>query len=213
MCGFCRTKHKPIIGLAGGIGAGKSSVASILTELGVGLIDSDAISRAQMSGPEVAETLSRWWGDRVLDEHGGIDRKRVGDIVFEDSAERMRLEQLLHPRVVRERTALVERYEADPAIRAIVLDSPLLFETGLDKQCDVVWFVEAEQEVRAERVATSRRWSPEELGRREKLQKPLDFKRANADYRVVNSSGIDDLRPQVVHLLNQALERAPHLNS
>ena len=202
MCRSLRREHKPIIGLAGGIGAGKSMVAKILTESGVGLIDSDAIGRVLLSAPTVIETLKAWWGDSILDADGRIDRQRVGDMVFEDPVQRARLEQLLHPLIVREREALIEQFEADPDIRAIVLDSPLLFETGLNCRCDVVWFVDAERETRTRRVATSRSWSGEELHRREKLQKPLDFKRAKADYNIVNNSDIDDLRHQVVRVLS-----------
>ncbi|MCK4657897.1 MAG: dephospho-CoA kinase [Phycisphaerae bacterium] len=209
MCRSLRCEHKPIIGLAGGIGAGKSVVAGILAKLGAGVIDSDAIGRRLMSEPTVVEVLRSWWGDSIVDAEGGIDRRRIGDIVFADSAQRARLEHLLHPRIVRERELLIERFLADPVVRAVVLDSPLLFETGLDRRCDVVWFVEAERETRTRRVATARSWTPEELRRREKLQKPLDFKRARADCTIVNNSSVDDLRSQVVRLLSLALQETP----
>lgn len=199
--------------MAGGIGAGKSMVAELLAESGVGLIDSDAIGRALLSDPVVTETLRKWWGSSILDAEGRIDRKQIGDIVFEDSAERARLEELLHPIIVRERERLIERFQSNPVVPAIVLDSPLLFETGLDRRCDVVWFVEADRKVRTRRVAVSRHWAETELGRREKLQKPLDFKRTNADYIIVNNSNVDDLRAQVDHLLKLVLEQAPHAKS
>ena len=211
MCGSLRSRHKPIIGLAGGIGSGKSMVAGVLVELGAGLIDSDTIGRALLGEPAVADTLRGWWGDSILDVEGRIDRKRVGDIVFNDPAQRVRLERLLHPRIEREREVLIERFRADPGTCAIVLDSPLLFETGLHRRCDTVWFVEADREVRARRVAASRRWAPEELERREKLQKSLDFKQAKADDNIVNNSSIDDLRPQVARLLSRGLKRPPHV--
>ena len=210
MCGSLRSRHKPIIGLAGGIGAGKSMVAGVLAELGAGLIDSDAIGRALLCESAVADTLRGWWGDSILDAEGRIDRRQVGDIVFNDPAQRARLEQLLHPRIERRREVLIEKFQADPGIRAIVLDSPLLFETGLHRCCDAVWFVEADREVRARRVAASRSWTSEESNRREKLHKPLDLKRAEADDTIVNNSGIDDLRPQVARLLSRVLERTPH---
>jgi len=213
MCESRPCSGKPVIGLAGGIGAGKSMVAALLAELGAAVVDSDAIARAILSDPGVAETLRNWWGDSVLDAQGRIDRRRVGDRVFTESSCRDRLEQLLHPLVAQERGRLIERYRADPAVRAIVIDSPLLFETGLDRACDVVWFVHAERLIRTERVTASRSWTPEELDRREKLQKPLDFKQAKADYSIVNNSGIDDLRPQVVRLLDLILERTAHTKS
>ncbi len=209
-CGSRRCKRKPIIGLAGGIGAGKSLVAKILTECGAGLIDSDAIGRALLAEPEVADTLRGWWGEEIFDAEGRVDRRRVGDKVFADSVQRARLERLLYPRIAREREAAIARYEADPAVGAIVLDSPLLFESGLSRVCDTIWFVEAEEAVRVRRVADSRGWSRAELDRREQWQKPLELKRANADYILVNNSDMDDLRLQVVHLFQRVLERATH---
>ncbi|MFH0981762.1 MAG: dephospho-CoA kinase [Planctomycetota bacterium] len=200
---------KPIIGLAGGIGAGKSMVARILRDLGAGLVDSDEIGRALMSEAVVVETLRGWWGDTILDAEGRVDRRRLGDMVFGDAARRARLESLLHPRIAQERAGLVEQFQADPAVRAIVFDSPLLFETGLNRECDVVWFVEADPEVRARRVANARGWTPEELERREKLQKSLDFKRTQADDILVNHSDADELRLQVVRLFNRLLGRTP----
>ncbi|MCP4594473.1 MAG: dephospho-CoA kinase [bacterium] len=206
----CRSENKPIIGLSGGIGAGKSVVASILKEFGVGVVDSDRIGRVVLDDPGVLSVLRDWWGDSILDSTGGVDRERVGDIVFADSRERSRLERLLHPLIARERASLVRQYQADPAVSAVVFDSPLLFETGLSQECDVVWFVAADRAVRTRRVASSRSWTENELDRREKLQKALDYKQASADDMIINNSDIDDLREHVARLLHQLLERTPH---
>ncbi len=190
-------RSKPIIGLSGGIGAGKSAVAEILGSLGAAVIDSDRLSHEVMREPDVVATLRRWWGDSVLTVEGVPDRRAIAAIVFKDPAELTKLEELLYPRIHDRREVLVDRYDADAAVRAIVLDAPKLYEAGLEGLCDSVIFVDADWQVRVKRVGASRGWDEAELRRREKLQFPLDQKRANADYCVTNHSRIDELRSEV----------------
>src|SRR6266478_6420926 len=90
---------KPIIGIAGGIGSGKSFVAGLLGELGCEVIDSDAQVRAAYGEPEVRQTLREWWGESVIGADGSPDRAGIARRVFGDPLERKRLEGLLHPRV------------------------------------------------------------------------------------------------------------------
>lgn len=190
-------RSKPIIGLSGGIGAGKSAVAEILGSLGAAVIDSDRLSHEVMCEPDVVATLRSWWGHSVLTVDGVPDRRAIAAIVFKDSAELTKLEELLYPRIHDRREVLVDRYDADAAVRAIVLDAPKLYEASLEGLCDSVIFVDADWQVRVKRVGASRGWDEAELRRREKLQFPLDQKRANADYCVTNHSRIDELRSEV----------------
>lgn len=201
-----RAGAKPIIGLAGGIGSGKSMVARILGSLGAAVIESDDLAHQELLDPEVIRTLRGWWGDSILGAGGEVQRGKLAARVFSDPEARARLEALLHPRVARRRELLLQAFQADPSACAVVLDSPLLFETGLNERCDVVLFVEAEPAVRAERVGRARGWSAEELHRRENLQAPLDKKLSGADHTVVNNSDEDDLRLQVVRWFNRLLE-------
>src|SRR5687768_13103209 len=87
----------PVIGLAGGIGSGKSAVAKMLGEMGCLVSDSDAAARDAMRDPKIKATIVQWWGGRVLDERGEIDRSALAKIVFNDPAERRRLESITHP--------------------------------------------------------------------------------------------------------------------
>jgi dephospho-CoA kinase len=97
----------------------------------------------------------------------------------------------------------MQRFESDPGITVIVLDSPLLFESGLDKLCDAVVFVEVDEDVRLERARDRRGWDPDEIRRREQFQLPLDIKRSRADYLVQNNSDIHALRRQVERVYQQ----------
>ncbi|MCH8967430.1 MAG: dephospho-CoA kinase, partial [Planctomycetes bacterium] len=161
-----RAKHrKPIIGLTGGIGAGKSTVARILESLGAAVIDFDRLAHEQLRDRSVIETLCDWWGEGILGSDGSVDRQSVAAIVFENPKQLARLEDLLYPRIGRARKDLVASYDCDPSVRAVVLEVPKLFEVGLAETCDAVIFVEADDEVRVERV-TSSRGGPESALRR-----------------------------------------------
>ena len=204
-----RTRTKPVIGLAGGIGAGKSTVARILESLGAAVIDSDRLSHEELASTDVIATLRDWWGDAICTTAGEVDRSAIAAIVFNDQGELARLEGLLYPRIRRRRKALLRSFGDDPMVKAIVLDSPKLFEAGLNELCDTVVFVEADRSVRVRRVRETRGWTEEELFRRENLFKPLDQKRANADHAIVNHSTIEVLRTHVERVFQAALASFP----
>ena len=198
-------RTKPIIGLAGGIGAGKSTVARLLESLGAAVIDSDRLAHEALEAPDVIVTLRGWWGSSVCTPDGEVDRKKIGVIIFDDPAERVRLENLLYPRIRGRREELIAVYESDPRVKAVVLDTPMLFEVGLNERCDTVFFVEADRSVRVRRVSESRNWTEEELKRRENLQKPLNMKKASADHVISNYTDIEELRSQVERVFSSVL--------
>ncbi len=191
----------PTIGLAGGIGAGKSRVAALLTELGCVVSDSDADARAVLAEPEIIAMLRSWWGDEVVGADGAIDRSRVAARVFADAEARARLEGLVHPRVHERRAA---RFAAAPSdTRALVIDAPLLFEAGLDAECEAILFVEAPRDVRLARVAANRGWSDAELAAREAAQWPIEEKRSRATVVIDNTHDDDDaLRNRIASALD-----------
>jgi dephospho-CoA kinase len=133
----------------------------------------------------------------MVSPDGGVDRRFLADIVFQNPDALRRLESLLYPRIAALRDALADGYDSDPRITAIVIDAPKLYEAGVDKICDAVVFVDAERSIRLERLRASRGWSENELARREASQGPLDKKRAFADYIVANNSSLEQLRPAV----------------
>ncbi|MEQ9459511.1 MAG: dephospho-CoA kinase [Phycisphaeraceae bacterium] len=200
---------KPVIGLMGAPGSGKSLVASILAELGCGIVDADHIARDTIEHPEVRQQLRNWWGGSVIHPDGTVNRKAVGGIVFKDPAQRTRLEALVHPRVHAERWRLRSDYMRNLDIKAIVEDCPLLLEVGLDTECDTLVFVDSPKEHRERRVTETRGWSPEELADRESSQLPLDIKRDRADYVINNDADPDQLRVQSSRVLSLILHQTP----
>ncbi|HEY2587828.1 MAG TPA: dephospho-CoA kinase [Tepidisphaeraceae bacterium] len=201
---------KPIIGITGGIGSGKSFVARLFGELGCAVIDADAQVREAYDDPQVRQTLRQWWGDEAFKPDGTLDRSAVARRIFNDPDERRRLEGLLHPMVHAARQRQMGILSQDPGTIAFVWDAPLLFEVGLNDQCDAVVFVDAPFEVRLDRVTRGRNWDEAELLRRENLQWPLDKKREIADYIVRNTADAGEARSQVRAVLSRILERASH---
>ncbi|MSR69391.1 MAG: dephospho-CoA kinase [Phycisphaerales bacterium] len=212
--------HPPVIGLTGSIGAGKSSVARILAELGCIVSDSDQLARAAFDDPEVRGEMVRWWGPAIETSSGAIDRHAIASIVFarpsasrEDriaaERERMRLEGLIHPWIHTRRKAhfaAARQAGANHPI-ACVIDAPLLLESHLQGECDTILFVDAPFATRFERLMTHRGWSRDELTRRESAQMPLDQKRKFADHVLINDGDLQSLRAQVARLLSHIIER------
>jgi len=142
----------------------------------------------------------------VLTGQGGVDREAVESIVFDDEAERKRLESVVHAKVAAQREAKLAAAAADPSVRFVVLDVPLLAEVGWTERCDALVFVEAARSTRADRVRRSRGWDEAELARREKNQMRLDRKRDLAHYVVRNDASEAECLAQVREVVSRILE-------
>ncbi len=185
----------PIIGLAGGIGSGKTTVSGIFRGLGAVVIDADTIASQALKSPEAAAAIKREFG---IDTAGGgqAARRALSEVVFSDRGALDRLNAIIHPAIIAECRRIINEAEKDPHCRAVVLDAPLLFETGMDDMCDAVIFVEADRSVRQRRLAESRGWDTGELDRRQKFQDSLISKRKRADYIISNNGPLDEAAEQ-----------------
>lgn len=192
----------PVIGIVGGIGSGKSTVARVFASLGCVVSDSDAEAKALLETPEVRGLLLVRWGEGVLGGDARIDRASVGRIVFGDPAERAWLESVIHPRLHAMRADRLAEAVSSGAT-GFVIDAPLLFEAGLEGECDAVVFVECPREERLRRVMESRGWDADELGRREKAQWSLDEKRRRSDYSVINAGDRASMEAGVREVFDQ----------
>ena len=198
-------RKPPIIGLTGGIGSGKSAVASVFLEHGCIVANADENAKAVLLDSEVRDTLVEWWGEKILNIDGHIDRTIIADIVFEDDEALQKLEILIHPRARQMQEA---QFAAAPeGTRGLVIDAPLLIEAGLDSLCEIIVYVEASREIRLNRVQKTRDWTAEELNRREAAQLPLDTKRNKADYVLINESELGAVHRQVKQLLEDMNNR------
>lgn len=199
--------RKPIIGLCGGIGAGKSRVAAEFAARGCLVIDSDRLNHEVLARPEVLGQLRAWWGDVVVATDGGPDRQRIAEIVFADAGKRRRLEQLVYPLIAQRRADMITRVQDNSAISAIVLDSPLLLESNLDRECDWIVFVAASAARRQQRLRDGRGWGVAEIRRRQRWQRSTAEKQARADFIVNNDGPPEALGSQIQGILQTILTR------
>lgn len=184
-----------VIGLTGSIAAGKSTVARLLAELGAAVVDVDALGHEVLARPDVTRRVADLLGDDVLTDEGDLDRMRVGKAVFADERLLADLEAIVHPLVGERARKLL--HAARTSARIVVLDAALLFEGGLERFCDEVWFVDADVETRRRRTMETRGWSPDELDRRAARQLPVAEKRRRADVHLLNDDDLAALRSVV----------------
>ncbi len=201
-----------VIGVIGGVASGKSRVASLLAQLGAGVLDADRVAHEVLRSREVRQTLSERWGPKILGPDGQIDRGEVAAIVFGESAvaagELAFLEQVTHPIIGRRLAEELSQLAASGAHQAVVLDAAVMLKSGWDKLCDHIIFVEASTEVRMAR-ASARGWSEKEFTAREAAQESLDLKRERADVRVDNTGSLADTRAALEQFWHNHIEAAP----
>ena len=188
------------IGLTGGIASGKSSVGHWLTQQGLPVMDADQFAReALQPGRHATNTVLRRYGAKVQANGGGIDRAALGQIVFHDEAERLWLEQLLHP-IVRERFHHgLTRHTQAPAV---VLMIPLLFEAGLESLCSEIWLVDCDESQQLQRLMDRDGLSAKAAQARISAQWPLSRKRGLADHVISNQGQPGGWQAQAMELLN-----------
>lgn len=198
--------RKRVVGLLGGVGSGKSTVAAALGRLGAGVIDADRLAYEVLSEPAVRDAVVARWGESMCGPDGRVDRTRLARVVFDPTGDRAALsalEAILHPPIAARMQKELAEMMADPAVPLVVLDAPVLLEAGWDRFCDALVFVHASPAERLGRVMQARHWDKEELSRRERMQKPLDLKRERADYQVDNSGSAEDCGLQVERLFHE----------
>jgi dephospho-CoA kinase len=183
------------VGLTGGIASGKSTVSSILAELGAVVIDGDKLAREVVEkGEPGLDRVVEAFGPTILTPDGHMDRAKVGQIVFNDEASRKVLEGIVHP-LIFERYAALEA--AAPKDGIVVHDIPLLAESGRADTFDAVIVVEAPAEVQVERMLRDRGWTREDAESRIAAQATLEQRRAIATHLIANTGTRDELRARV----------------
>ena len=199
----------PLIGIVGGIASGKSFVAEHLRRRGAAVVSADQLAHEVLKIGEVKTAARERWGDAIFGPEGQIDRTALGAIVFAPPPDGPRelkvLEQLTHPRIeqlVREQVAELARQER---AAAIVLDVPLMFESGWNHFCDKIVYVDAPRSVRVAR-ALARGWTEEDFSRREAAQESLETKRALADVVIDNSGSPESAQARIEHFWHSLVD-------
>ncbi|GMT46905.1 MAG: dephospho-CoA kinase [bacterium] len=186
-----------LVGLTGGFGCGKSTVLKLFEKLGATVLSADSIVHDLLERAEVRDSIVKMFGPDILGR-GEIDRKKLSKKVFSDEIQRKKLEKLIHPLVL-ETIDQTYKKAANPTSNLkviMVVEIPLLFETGFDKRLDAVVVVRSEAEVVRERLRR-KGFSDEEIGTRAAAQLPIDEKASRADFVIDNSGSLEDTEQQV----------------
>lgn len=196
-----------VLGILGGIGCGKSTIGDAFADLGALVLDADRSAHAALEDREIRDAIAtRFPGVVDSDDSGSsgaIDRRALASIVFDDPGALAALEAIVHPFVKRDLRERLDAALADPTLPLVILDAPLLLETGLDAWCDDLVFVDVPFPVRARRVQETRSWDESELRRRESRQLPLAEKRARAGEIIDNSGDRAAAKRQVAEIFRR----------
>ncbi len=192
-----------VVGLTGGIGSGKSSLADALRELGVPVVDADQVARRCVAvGTPGLEAVIARFGDGVLAVDGSLDRAALAEIVFADASARRDLEAIIHPCIRAGIDATLTELRDRPAPPEVaVVEHPLLVETGGYARVDTVLVVEAPIEMRIARLVAARGMAESDARNRISAQADDAERRAVADIVVINDGAIEALRAQAQGIL------------
>jgi dephospho-CoA kinase len=198
-----RDRSKPVIGLIGGIGAGKSTAAQCFERRGGKVIDADTIGHRALEQPDIIAKIAQRWGDCVKQADGSLDRRAIGRIVFANPAERNALEEMVFPFIGETCKKEIAAAFHDPAVPFVVLDAAIMMEAGWNEIADWIVYLDAPREIRLARVAARSGWTNDDLAAREAAQWPEEKKKAGADAVLFNATGSEELQSQVDRLLAQ----------
>jgi len=193
------------IGLTGGIASGKSTVAKLIRDKGIPVIDADQVAREVMSpGSPVLDEIAKQFGPEFLQEDGSLDREKMGSLVFSDPQSRQKLNQITHPAIGMRAAEIMQSYE-DQGEPCIVYEVPLLFEAGLHQIFQPIILVAIPKTVQVQRLISRDHISEQDALARIESQMSLEEKEKLSDYIIDNTKEIEDLTEQIQSIFNEIL--------
>lgn len=186
-----------IIGLTGSMGTGKTTVSDIFKKRGIKVIDADEISREiTRKGSPLLGVLAERFGSEIIKSDGSLDRKRLASIVFASDEKLCELNDIMHPRIINDIKERIAEFD-ETGEKLLVLDAPLLLETGLDKLVDLVLLVTCDSNVQIERIMERDDMTRTEAESRLAHQMSQEEKKRLADFILDNSGTVDELEAKV----------------
>ena len=198
---------KPLVGVTGIIGSGKSTVADLFDKMDCVVFNSDAMVRNITQEPETLQEIQKEFGTEILTSTSQLDREKMAQLVFKDPSELKKLNQIIHPKVRERMWKFVEMNELDFYVKMNIIDSPLIYETDLHKFLDVIVVVNSPKEQCVERVKKRNNLSRREILDRMSKQIPLENKVKLADFVINNDKNIEDLNEQVAQVYKQIISQ------
>lgn len=202
-----------IVGLTGGIASGKSAATQHLQGLGAKCVDADEIShRLTAENGALLPAIREAFGDGVFFEDGTLNRRALGEAVFGDPAKRLLLDNVTHPAIQKAIMDEVEAYEAEGA-PMVLINVPLLFETGMDALCDEVWLISLDPEIQKERLMLRDNLTEEQAQARIEAQMPLEEKEARASVVIDNRRTLEKMCSELTGLYNGLMKRLSRMEN
>jgi len=187
-----------IIGLTGGIGSGKSSVAEMFKDEGAYVIDFDYLARVVVEPDAPAwRDIVDYFGPEILFPDRTLNRSKLAEIVFSDAQSRKVLEGFTHPRIFEKRDTLLKDIKTKYPNAIVIVDVPLLFELSLNKKFDIIILVYVSRDVQIERAIQRGVLTKEEVEKRLQVQIPIEKKKLLSDYIINNEGSLKNTRDQV----------------
>ncbi len=177
-----------LIGLTGNIGSGKSMAAAWFTQHGIPVISTDILGHEALLKPDVRDQLVESFGDEILDEHGAIDRQKLGRYVFGNRDRLKILSGIVHPEIRRELSSRIDRMQDE----TVIIEIPLLFESKLEPCVDYILLIYADEQTRLQRLKKRDNLHEEDILRRIRSQTNIDKKITLSDLAIENSSSSED---------------------
>ena len=198
-----------IAGLTGGIASGKSTVSRFFSEAGALIIDADKISREVVSqGTTGYDEILSFFGRTILLPDGEIDRKRLGEIIFNDPEKKAHLDAIVHPRVFERSTEMIAQIAVHTPDAVVILDIPLLLEAGMGSDLAEVIVVYVPEITQLERLMKRDGIDKQSAMARIRSQIPIEEKRKRATVVIDNSHTLSDCRRQALEVFNRLKQRS-----
>ena len=206
------SKGLPVIiaGLTGGIASGKSTVSGFLSDAGALVIDADEIAREVVQqGTPGYDAILTFFGRTIILPDGEIDRKRLGEIVFNDPDKRARLDAIVHPLVFKRSAEMVAQIAAEASDAVVIMDIPLLLEAGMGSDFAEVIVVYVPENLQLKRLMNRDGIDKQAAMARIRSQMPIEEKRKQATVVIDNSSTLSDSRRQALTVFNRLKQKSP----
>lgn len=195
-----------VIGLTGSIASGKSTASNILKELGAVIIDADKISRKVVEkGKPALERITEYFGEEILCENGELNRKKLGNIVFNNKTSLKKLNEIIHPYIIKEIINEINCHKKTHNNSVIILDAALLIEMNLTYLVEEVWLISIPEEIQLNRLMKRDNISVEDAKQRIKSQMSLEDKEKYAHRVIDNSKDVIYLKKQLEKNLKEVI--------
>jgi len=188
------------IGITGGIGSGKSEACKILEQLGEVVLYADLIAKELTdTNPIIISQIKKYFGSDYYDKSGKLNRKKLADLVFNDSKALETLNSIVHPEVFKVIDNEIEKL-VRKGLKKVFIEAALIFESGMDENLDLVILIDADEDIRYKRVKERDKMTKEEFIKRVQAQMPSEEKEKIADFTIKNNGSIEELKHNIIFI-------------